>query len=559
MKSSIRILTLTFFALTVLNTNAPYAEASPKRWGVLDANAQVVVKPIYKNAEAAQEALHQASGCPGNHGSRKLQPGDDPFITRRKNGSIRFVPINDVDRGNSLTRVTGKDEKILAETPWHRAEYLNPGRWILSSDGGAVTVIDDTGKHVKEFEPGTRVWLVLNNNRFIVISENHTRLCDDEGTVVADLSTFSELEELDGHTIIGKCKSGYALIDFNGKVIAPLKGVEEIDRQKCPEKLFLAKFTNGNSGYVDYQGKVVIAPRFTFAKPFANGYAKIGFRDKARRMHLGFVDKTGKIVFDKQCSVIYGDAADKLILHDNNGFALVDFASSKEIARLPKNCVDVAPFSEGLSAITLEPSGVAPKFEQPSERATISFINEAGKIVIPARPAWVFNSHPKFSSGLTPIKTGDNHFSLQGYMDKTGQIKIQPQYFEAGEFVNGRALFCVRDQRFDKKEFDRPLQNADDWRADEAQFFLHQQNVVGMTKNEIRSMLGSPDWSDATTDSYLIIPGICSMSSQTLQFKYAKDKVDQYRLAQGMALVGEWQKAPSKSKYFEWVQAHAAK
>ena len=183
--------------------------------------------------------------------------------------------------------------------------------------------------------------------------------------------------------------------------------------------LFPIKDSLGNIGFIDRQGKVIIAPQFHESGGFADGLALVRKNDK-----FGYIDTKGRQVV--ALSFPYAKSF-------SGGFAVVgkgEFAGGgKEI-----------------------PAHGYPPYKF---RGKFGYIDTSGKQVIECR----FGLANDFSCGLAVIGEGTLYYDVKvvrgcnpytktkfgfkgkyGYIDKTGNAVIQPVYDEAHSFVNGLAL-----------------------------------------------------------------------------------------------------------------------
>jgi hypothetical protein len=154
---------------------------------------------------------------------------------------------------------------------------------------------------------------------------------------------------------------------------------------KEQKELFIIE-ENGNYGYIDRTGKIAIEPQFDQAGNFSEGMAWIYDRVKDK---YGYIDRTGRIIIEPQ-------------------FGWVD------------------DFFEGLAVVSTK---------RPPSEGEISFIDKTGKIVIgPLGEGWSFGgSH--FSEGLAPVY----HRDKGGFMNKRGEVVIEPQFEGVGDFSEGLA------------------------------------------------------------------------------------------------------------------------
>jgi hypothetical protein len=176
-------------------------------------------------------------------------------------------------------------------------------------------------------------------------------------------------------------KEGLALTNIGDKwgfIDRTGKVVMEFDNAgQFSEGLAPAK-VNGKFGFIESKGKFVIAPAFDEALPFSDGLAGIRLKDL-----WGFIDKRGKLIITPRYK-------------------------------------GVDRFSEGLAAVLVDDK----KWEWTT-------IDRTGKVIIAAHQ----NGRSHFSNGLSRI-TIDRE---EGFIDKTGKIVIEPNFFRAEDFRDGLA------------------------------------------------------------------------------------------------------------------------
>lgn len=145
-------------------------------------------------------------------------------------------------------------------------------------------------------------------------------------------------------------------------------------------------------GYVNSAGKFVIKPQYDNAEPFnKDDTARIIQKDK-----FGIIDKTGK-------------------------------------ALLEPSYTYVTNFSEGI-AVASSSSGN-------------NVIDPKGKVLYSSK-----NFIGSFSNGMAVTEkqaSASESTPLYGYIDKTGVVKISPQYKTAGYFYNNKALVQTKDNKYE--------------------------------------------------------------------------------------------------------------
>jgi len=182
----------------------------------------------------------------------------------------------------------------------------------------------------------------------------------------------------------------------------------------------------GKYGYINRSGRFVIAPRFSFARPFHGGRAAVRVDNK-----YGLVDRTGKFItepaFDdirdfsdgmamvkKKNTSLWSITGEKIGFLDSSGKLVIEpvFDRAKD-------------FSEGLA-----PVGICT-----AVKCTWGYVDKTGRHAIEKK----FGKARGFSEGLAPVEVGSIWQERWGYIDKTGEFAIAPRFESAGDFSNGVA------------------------------------------------------------------------------------------------------------------------
>lgn len=192
-----------------------------------------------------------------------------------------------------------------------------------------------------------------------------------------------------------KLNCGLALVVLTLAFVCAADAGESASNQPA-----LFPFTvNGKGGYIDRQGRVVVAPRYDEVRPFSEGLAAVSIDGE-----WGFIDGSGTVVIAPQYARVGG-------------------------------------FSEGLASAFVpaveDDSGASlpPGFTSSPGRRLHGFIDAKGQMVIPP----VFESqsgYPKFSEGLARVKR-DGRWE---FIDRAGVTVISVQYLSADDFQGGFAV-----------------------------------------------------------------------------------------------------------------------
>jgi len=138
-------------------------------------------------------------------------------------------------------------------------------------------------------------------------------------------------------------------------------------------------------GYVNIEGKYEINPQFSSAGFFIDNIALVANADK-----YGYIDEKGKFLINPQ----YKYASD---------------------------------FSEGLAAVV-------------PENGKIKYIDKKGEIKIELKDAEFAGN---FHNGLAKVKINDQW----GFIDNTGKIIINPQFYQVIDFTDGLAAFSKKNEK----------------------------------------------------------------------------------------------------------------
>jgi hypothetical protein len=289
---------------------------------------------------------------------------------------------------------------------------------------------------------------------FVVAAGETKGLIDVEGRIVVEPQFAWASCTSEGRAMVGS-QELKGFVDGTGRaVIEPAWGNVSDFRQGLaavatavlrPERTFWGDMGFGDHtqeeskrGYIDRDGKVVIAPRFAEARSFSEGVAwvspEVPFGPDAK---WGLIDKTGRFLIEPRYSEEPASFSEGLcpvwlsagsVTDDKvEGFGYIDTRGTTVI---PPRFREAGPFKDGLAPVVTA--------------GKLGFIDRAGKLAIPpqydrVRNPGVRTEWPTFSEGIAPVKIGTQY----GFIDKTGRTAIEPRFESAACFSDGLAAVTV--------------------------------------------------------------------------------------------------------------------
>ena len=234
---------------------------------------------------------------------------------------------------------------------------------------------------------------------------------------------------------LAKIKIGdkYGYIDETGKIVIQAK---YDDAEDFSDGLANVKTggRDGKWGYINKKGKFLIKPEFENFSSFSEGLACVA-RVRDEKLWQPFIDKTGKIVIDNpdfyDCTNFSdGVALVRILIKNPDGItkSMIWCYIDKNGSILIRNpdLTWASSFKNGLAAVQIK--RIKNKY---------GYIDKSGNVVIEPQFDVAFD----FSEGLASVS-----FDLKdgyGYIDKTGKLVINPQFNVAEEFLGGLARVTV--------------------------------------------------------------------------------------------------------------------
>lgn len=224
-------------------------------------------------------------------------------------------------------------------------------------------------------------------------------------------------------------------------IILLLKPIEFILAQpskKPSDMLFpvISRTNYRNFGFIDSDGNQIIAPTFPIegnlgddVYPSLGIYPVVEFSDGRARIQVGdffvFIDVSGEVViegnFVEAENFVDGLALVTELTDENNQKSYFIDVDGKRVFDLRSSIDIIDQFSEGLAEIGTKAS----------RRYLRGFIDKRGQIAIEPK----YEQVSAFSEGISLVKMNDKW----GAIDPSGRILIEPQYDDIKNFSNGLA------------------------------------------------------------------------------------------------------------------------
>ncbi len=187
----------------------------------------------------------------------------------------------------------------------------------------------------------------------------------------------------------------------------------------------LAAVKIGNKyGYIDQAGNLVIAARYSYAEEFSEGLAQVGFV----RGQNGYIKEDGSIAFvssSDRFKCVKGEYCSGgliKVLGANKKFGFVDIDGNVSIHPQFDRAYS---FIDGLAAVAIGKK--------------VGFIDEVGSFIIAPK----YDVIKRFKNGYTGVCVGNRW----GIIENSAQSEIiRPRYTDVQSFYNGRAAVMVNDK-----------------------------------------------------------------------------------------------------------------
>jgi hypothetical protein len=279
-------------------------------------------------------------------------------------------------------------------------------------------------------------------------------------------------------------------------------------KQDASNKIELFPINSGGKyGFIDKDGKFIINPQFSEVSIFRNGLSLV--KTLGDNPKWGYINAEGKFIIApnyKSASIFSDDIA--WVVNDNSEPQAID--KNGQILFTLQNAEVVKIFKDGLAAFSVVDSA----------GTKWGFVNKKGEIII--NPQFI-NTH-SFSNGLCAVQNSDGKW---GFINEEGKIVINYQFDQVKDFtktnaivklgskaglINSKGKFIINPQ-FSDMNYDnenRLLIEQDGrwgWCDYNGKIIINQQFEVALPfiDNELAPVLSGKNWGYVDLDGKLVI------------------------------------------------------
>jgi len=330
------------------------------------------------------------------------------------------------------------------------AAVLKGGKWGFIDQSGAWAIAPQY-RQAFSFSEGLAP---------VALPDRHWAFIDKHNQVVVrvreDLIVTSGFSE--GIAAVAKDNNGtpgdlFGFIDRTGKVIAEPQYARVYDFHEGSAAV--EPKADSVYGFLDTTGNMAIPPLFSGpAHSFSEGLARAELAAEHKpgtsELGRGYIDKHGQFAIEAKADLSspFGDTLTTFcgpVGDFRGGLAAANVRRSMEPGSgFVSGVIDktgatvfvgeyfrIYNFSEGLA-------GVDGTWDKPD---VIGFVDGQGNVAIPFQEDWKVQADWGFSEGLCRVYRSGQ----VGYIDKSGSLVVQPQYYESSDFSQG--LAAVADSR----------------------------------------------------------------------------------------------------------------
>jgi hypothetical protein len=254
-----------------------YAIKQDGRYGYIDGNGKVVIKPVYLQAKDFAEGVAPV----------KVQEGIWSIINTK--GEI-VVTWRNVDEINEFS------EGLAVVRQGARYGYIDKKQIVIPIKFDAADEFSE-GLAAVAVREGSTFMEKLHNAKYGYI--------DKTGNIVIGCQFRSAGKFKEGLAPVSSSATGFrwGYIDKTGQYVLE---AQYFSAREFSEGLAPVAVELGSSGFIDHQGKFVIPPQYNWAYSFSEGLARVVVGEKIERNPFkviergkhGYIDKSGRIVIE---------------------------------------------------------------------------------------------------------------------------------------------------------------------------------------------------------------------------------------------------------------------
>ena len=299
--------------------------------------------------------------------------------------------------------------------------------------------IDTAGKVV--IRPQFDAVFPFSQRRAAVRIGRDTGYIDSTGAAATPMHFSTMLPFREGRAAVSSGPAGppgspspsWGYIDLDGKVVV----APQHDRVSYFSEGLAAVARDGKAGFIDATGAVVIPLQFERAHPFASGRAGVKINGK-----WGYIDRTGTIVIPPRFHFVWPYYAEGVARFDKWGYRCGYIDENGKVIVKP-TLEEAEEFVGGIAAAK-------------KKRGKWGFINRTGKFVIPAeyrRRLFVHIGRPRPGRTRPENRPGPRDADARSHPDRARCLRIHRQERAHGHPVpiRGRTRFrrrpCARQLR----------------------------------------------------------------------------------------------------------------
>lgn len=339
-----------------------------------------------------------------------------------------------ISSGNET--INAKDNKQLYPF-WVTQNKLNPRYLCGFIDNSGKVVIKAKYQEVLPFSDGV-AWVSPDDKKW--------QLIDLSGKVLINNPNIESPSSFVGGVsqVITTTKQGYesiqnkVYIDINGNVLFKKPYIDEIGPLNNSLMFYSEEknYSHSKFGFLDLKGNLVIPQNYTNTSSFSEDFAAVSILDESYNIKAGFIDKDGNIVIDLKFDGV-GDFI--------NGYAPIAKIVEKNFLNMNEGLIKPSrhiTFSDNFPYPTINNLRSGFNLDKLSLQSYVSsvlygFIDKSGNYIIEPQ----YDQIQSFREGFAAVSINNKW----GYIDPKNNKLTDFIYADARKFKEGSAAVLVTD------------------------------------------------------------------------------------------------------------------